>query len=341
MKLFLAKTFFKSGDVEYNYKKIIEVYDEAVAKNCGILVFTELALTGYISEYPSKEIIKKNDDFLEKITNYTKDKKTQIMLGCLQYSEAYKDEDGVNRPEKLFNSCVIIANGYIQANTSMTNISKNNIFNSHKFFDKEITLRELKYESDQYNILLSDDIMESKNILFIKERDSEFTFCFDTSIEPPIKQLKKIASWTRKGLIYMNAFSYNHGKKFNGEIIILNGVGEVLYQNLSIAEDIVAVSVGYVIGVCEIFIDTPKKKKSDNFANVIARNEPNKKIIYEVKRKQNFKFEKNVKVISFKDIEGVEYIDYKKYINLNVKLNDDIKKIIIDGIYKNCIYLKE
>ena len=40
---------------------------------------------------------------------------------------------------------------------------------------------------DNFDILIGDEINENKNILFIKERDTDFILCLDTEIEQNIK----------------------------------------------------------------------------------------------------------------------------------------------------------
>ena len=47
MKIFLAKSFFRCGDIEYNYNKIILIYNKAEKENCDLLIFSEMAITGF------------------------------------------------------------------------------------------------------------------------------------------------------------------------------------------------------------------------------------------------------------------------------------------------------
>jgi hypothetical protein len=347
MKIFFAKTFLKVGDIEFNYKKIISIYDEALKKNCNLLVFGEMALTGIPvvgddfkvrgdSDLKNVLQVEKSEDYLEKIVDYTKDKKTKIIIGCPRFIPTMT-VDEIIKPAQLFNSVVFINDGYIESVASKTTFSKNNLLNEYKFFDRENVLRDLKYDIDNYSVLLGDDIMETKNIIFLKERDSEFLLCLDTSIEPPKKQLEKLAKWTRKGLIYMNAFTYNK-YQFNGEFFILNGLGEFLYQNTNTTEEIIELGVGMVMGQSEVFLEK-KMAENEEFANILARNNEDKTVVYEVNERPKGNFEKNVKIISFKKIVGVEFIDYKKYINLDIELTRDAKKIIVEGLFGKCLYL--
>ena len=47
MKIFLAKTFFKYCNCEYNCNKIISIYEKAEKENCDLLIFSEMSITGF------------------------------------------------------------------------------------------------------------------------------------------------------------------------------------------------------------------------------------------------------------------------------------------------------
>ena len=47
MKIFLAKTFLKPADIDFNYSKILKIYDEASKDGCDLLIFSEMAITGF------------------------------------------------------------------------------------------------------------------------------------------------------------------------------------------------------------------------------------------------------------------------------------------------------
>ena len=134
MKIFLAKAFFKVGDIEFNYRKILDIYDKSLKDGCDLLIFSEMAIGGFplYDLVLDKEFIKKSDSFIEKIVDYTKGKKTRILLGCPYYMEGYEKEEAIKQSQ-IFNSVILINDGYIDAVSSKTVISKDNLFDEYKY----------------------------------------------------------------------------------------------------------------------------------------------------------------------------------------------------------------
>ena len=129
MKIFLVKSFFKKNDLEYNFNKIISLYKKAEQDNCDLLIFSEMCITGFpiYDELLNLDFLKKTEEFLEKIVDFTKDKKTRILLGCPYFIPEHKKNEIIKKSE-LFNSVVLIGDGYINAISSKTNILKSNLF---------------------------------------------------------------------------------------------------------------------------------------------------------------------------------------------------------------------
>lgn len=340
MKIFLAKSFFRCGDIEYNYNKIISIYNKAEKENCDLLIFSEMAITGFpiYDELLDINFLKKTEKYLEDLVDFTKSKKTRILLGCPYFIEEHMQNDVIKKSQ-LFNSVVLIDDGYINAISSKTTLLKQNEFNEYKYFDKEVILKEIKYENDNFDVLIADDIMENKNILFIKDRDTDFIICLDCELQKNIEtkkqQLSKIAKWTNKNIIYLNTLSYDfsNDKAFYGENYIINNVGEFTYKNEIINEDLIGFESKIIDGKL-IFKNITNNSQDKHFFDIIAENYKNKTLFYEVKNNEKLPISENIKFITFdKKIEknDIKFIDYKEYLK-NIELNDDIKKIIINNL---------
>ena len=343
MKIFLAKSFFRCGDIEYNYNKIISIYNKAEKENCDLLIFSEMAITGFpiYNELLDINFLKKTEKYLEDLVDFTKSKKTRILLGCPYFIEEHMQNDVIKKSQ-LFNSVVLIDDGYINAISSKTTILKQNEFNEYKYFDKEVILKEIKYENDNFDVLIADDIMENKNILFIKDRDTDFIVCLDSELQKNIEtkkqQLSKIAKWTNKNIIYLNTLSYDfsNDKAFYGENYIINNVGEFTYKNEIINEDLIGFESRIIDGKL-IFKNITNNSQNKHFFDIIAENYKNKTLFYEVKNNEKLPISENIKFITFdKKFEknNIKFIDYKEYLK-DIELNDDIKKIIINDLKKS------
>ena len=70
--------------------------------------------------------------------------------------------------------------------------------------------------------------------------------------------------------------------------------------------------------------------------DIIAENYSNEEIIYEIKNQEKLPISKNIKFITFNkkyENNNIEFIDFKKYFK-NIDLDNDVKKIIINDLYK-------
>lgn len=348
MKIFLSRSFFRIGDIEYNADKIIKIYDEALKDNCDLLILPEMSITGFpvYEELNDKNFLKKSNDFVEKIIDYTKGKKTRMLLGCPYSVDEIVKQDGTIQKQELFNSVILIDNGYINGVHNKSNIAKNNLFDEYKYFDKDVILCEISYENDNFDVLIGDEIDENKNILYIKERDTDFIVCLDTELAENMdkkkKQLSKIAKWTGKNIIYMNSLSYDYKKmyRFLGEIFIINKIGDIEYFNLKIDETLIKFETKIIDGELKIQNIDNNKKDTNNFIDIIAKNYQNKKIVVETNKDLELK-EKNIIQITFDETvknKNIHYINIDDYIK-NITITREIKKILLSELYKDAIII--
>ncbi|MDD2840056.1 MAG: hypothetical protein PHY80_02910 [Rickettsiales bacterium] len=340
MKIFLAKTFLKPNDLDFNFSKILSIYDQALKSKCDLVIFGEMAITGFpiYDELLDEKFFKKSDEFLEKLVDYTKGKKTRILIGCPCFMKGYTQNEVIKRSE-LFNAVVLINDGYIDSVSSKTTVLKSNMFNEYKYFDREVVLKSVNYENDNFDVLIADDIMENKNILYIKERDTDFVICLDCEIKENLdvkrQQLIKIAKWTGKNVIYLNNLSYDVKNEYSflGESFVVNGSGEIVYENMSINEDLLKFEMHIVDGK-SVVSSVGEIGDDSDFFDVIAENYKDKVIICEITNTDFLPKAKNLKLITFdKKLESkdVEFIDYNGYVQ-NIKLSEILKKIIVQNL---------
>lgn len=282
MKIGISKVFFKPGDIEFNYNKILNIYNKC---NYDLLIFPEMSLSGYpiYEQVLNKDFIEKNNKYLEKIVDFTSEKKTKLLIGCPYFIEEYTTKDGIIKKSKLFNSMVFINNGYVDEIISKNTIAKGNIFDDYRYFDVETHLKYIDYDAFKLNVLIDDDIFENKNILFLKDRDNDLIICLDSSPENNIefvkKQLNKIAKFTKKYVIYLNNFTYDFKRnfQFNGQCFVVNNLGEIIYKNEKIKEEVVELEAKIIDGEIDVMI-CDKNDESENFFDVLKRNYMDKNI---------------------------------------------------------------
>lgn len=350
MKISLAKLFLKPTGIEFNYNKILSLYDQAVKNKIDLIVFPEMAMVGgqVYENFLDKNFIEKSNEFIEKLADYTQGKKTRILIGCPYFIEETVRDGIINRAE-LYNSMVLINDGYVDAIVNKSTIAKSNSFEEYKYFDRDPVLKSVIYENDNFDVLNSDDILENKNIFFIKERDTDFVICVDIAndMDAKQKQISKIAKWTGKNVIYLNAFYYDErsASKFCGEIFVANSHGDIIHSNTSFGEGLCTLKSSVVNGVIcfEAFDDI---ESNGNFLSILAENYRDKTIVYEIKNQPNEYIIDGVIYITFDKTlanENVKYIDLSQYINVNkIKtINQELKNIVVQNIFDNCISILE
>lgn len=101
------------GDVYKNYQQINSLYDQAVKKHVGLLVFPELSLTGYSlgDVVRQRQLLDKALDSLTMLATSTKNKTTAMIVG-LPYEHK----------NKLYNCAALLASGEIKGIVTKTNL---------------------------------------------------------------------------------------------------------------------------------------------------------------------------------------------------------------------------
>ena len=85
LKLQLEQVNFIVGDLDANYEMIVNSYNKALNNNVDLVVFSELAITGY----PAEDLLLKDyfiqevQDKIEQICNITKNNVTAILFALL------------------------------------------------------------------------------------------------------------------------------------------------------------------------------------------------------------------------------------------------------------------
>lgn len=101
VKIALGQFKVTQGDTQANLSKMLEMVDQAAAENADLVIFPELAYTGYFLE--SLELQKlaepKDGPFVQQMCKKAKEKRIHILAG---YAES------CSIPGKMYNSCIFI-----------------------------------------------------------------------------------------------------------------------------------------------------------------------------------------------------------------------------------------
>ncbi|MFH1847169.1 MAG: NAD+ synthase [Candidatus Omnitrophota bacterium] len=156
MKITLAQINPVIGDIETNFKKIINVLDE-FAMESDVVVFSELCLTGY----PPKDLLE-NDHFIDE----ARDKLNEVA----EYSKKYKDTGiilgapvraGRRTDKKLYNSAIFICNGGIRDVIPKALLPVYDVFDETRYFAPALNIKAIKFKGEKLGISICEDMWNS------------------------------------------------------------------------------------------------------------------------------------------------------------------------------------
>lgn len=153
MKIALAQLNYIIGDVEGNASKIIDSIKRAKEQQADIVLFAELALSGYppldLLTYPS--FIKRCEDALQLIAKECND------IAALVGSPTINADI---RGKNLYNSACFLANGKVEFVQHKALLPDYDIFDEYRYFEPFTTPRILNYKGKTIAIAICEDIWE-------------------------------------------------------------------------------------------------------------------------------------------------------------------------------------
>jgi NAD+ synthase (glutamine-hydrolysing) len=125
LKIQLRQLNFTVGDLDKNCQKILESYQRAQEQNVDLVVFSELAITGYPPEdlLNKKYFLDRVDEKIEEIKTATIGSKTAILFGAPHLKKT-----------DLYNSAFFIENGTTVAIASKTCLPNYGVFDENRYF---------------------------------------------------------------------------------------------------------------------------------------------------------------------------------------------------------------
>src|SRR6056297_1853588 len=255
MKIALAQLNYKVGDFEQNAAKIIEAIDKSRSDSCDLVVFSELALCGYIPHdlLEQKDFIDRNMAFLDKIKDHTRG--ISVLLGTprINTSEAGK---------KLYNAAVLIKNGKITQEFYKTLLPTYDIFDDYRYFEPNKHFELLNLNGKRIAVTICEDLWDKQeaNYSFAKEKQYTLSPLAELSkLNPDFviniagspfsynqEELRKSilinnATQYNLPLIYVNQVGGNTELIYDGGSRVLNDKGETILQMPHFRESITTI----------------------------------------------------------------------------------------------------
>ena len=155
MKVALAQLNYHIGNFEANTKKIIDTIQRSEKEGAELVVFSELAVTGY---YPHDLLERK--EFIEKAENAVE----QIASHCVNIA-ALVGGPSINtssKGKKLFNSAYFLNNGKVETIRHKSLLPTYDIFDEYRHFEPNRQFEIIEFKGRKLAVTICEDLWDEQ-----------------------------------------------------------------------------------------------------------------------------------------------------------------------------------
>ncbi len=243
MKIALAQLNYHIGNFQSNTEKILSKIDDARSQGADLVVFSELAISGY----PPRDFLEFND-FVDQCNKAVE----KIATSC-QGIAAIVGLPIYNRSPKgkpLYNSAAFINNGKIVMYINKTLLPNYDIFDEYRYFEPNSKFEVVDYKGKKialticedlwnvqdnplYTVNPMDELIEQKPDLIINIAASPYNY-HQTKTRKDV--LRRNAVHYKLPLFYVNHVGAQTELLFDGGSLAMNSKGEI-YEELNYFEE--------------------------------------------------------------------------------------------------------
>src|SRR5580700_6833931 len=251
MRVALAQINPTIGDFPENTARIVRAARDAAQRGAEVLVFPELALTGY----PPRDLVEKpsfldrSESELERVAQETADLGLSLICGFVARAEA---ETG----KRALNSAAVIHSGQIVFRQSKMLLPTYDVFDEARYFRPAERAELCSLEGRKVALTICEDAWNDRQFwkqrLYTRdpveelfEAGAEVMICINASPYHMGKRnvrrgvYRAVAKRYQKPVIYVNQVGGNDQLVFDGSSFAMNGAGEVIASARSFEEDLV------------------------------------------------------------------------------------------------------
>lgn len=244
MKVAIAQLNYIIGDVEGNTVKIIETVDKAINAKADIVVFSELAISGYppkdLLDYPS--FINRCEQALEQIK--LKSKSIAILVGSPAWSNLEKGK-------ALYNSAFFFSEGKLLQRIDKSLLPTYDIFDEYRYFEPAKELSVITFKGERIAVTICEDLwnlegeklyatepmtelMKSNPTVMMNLSGSPYSY---NHVEERRGRMQLNAKHYNLPLFYVNQVGGNTDILFDGGSMFINKHGEIAEECAFFKED--------------------------------------------------------------------------------------------------------
>ena len=207
-------------DVQANLEDVISRISSARDKGAELIVFPELALTGYFVGQRFHEVALRLDSpEICRLVAATKD--TAAVVGFIEESPSMN----------FYNSALVAVNGKIEFTSRKLNLPNYGVFEERKFFSNGTRVQVFRYMDFTIAVFICNDLWHpSLPYLAVCQNADIFITIFNSSLDSMGREFSNIESWIVINMFYSRIFGvYN---------ICANRVGEEFFHERRVLTDV-------------------------------------------------------------------------------------------------------
>ena len=244
LRIALAQINPTVGDLKGNSEKIIEYIEKARANNADIVMFPELAVTGYPPEdlLLDKNFLKDTMSHLNDIIAHTTD-----IVAIVGFADSMD--------KKLYNAAGIVANGKLINTYRKINLTRSSVFDDSKYFERGSNYPLYNLDGIEFYPVFLNDLKHLDNTGILKSDASpSIILCMDASCYytgKPVeteRAVSNIASRNKKYIAHLNMTGGQDEWVFEGGGFVADTTGKIIAKSPVFEEDLLVVDMLFASG---------------------------------------------------------------------------------------------
>jgi NAD+ synthetase len=249
MKISLASINPTIGDLKSNFEKIISNIKKAEEVDSDLIIFPELALTGYppLDLLDKRSFVDEVISYNSKVTEYAKN--IGVIFGSVT---RFEDEVGTN----LFNSAIVCFDGQIKSIHKKSLLPNYDVFDEVRYFEPSREIHLLEFKGKRFGVTICEDAWNDKD--FWVHRLYEFDpveenvklgaeIIINISASPfsigkekiRTEMFSQIARKHKKPVLFVNQVGANTDLIFDGGSKVFNRNGNLILASNRFVESLV------------------------------------------------------------------------------------------------------
>ena len=317
-----AQCSFSVGSIQENKETILNCFEEAESVESDIVIFPELAITGYPPEdlLLRESFIGKNFAVLEEIAAFSS--LTSGVIGFVDRKSDHNNQD--NNKRTIANAAAIVQNGDVRGIYHKSFLPNYSVFDEARYFSKGTQADTLFWYDDiAIGINICEDIwiengpaeeqVKQGASLIININASPYDIQKnETRKEIVMKKALKL----NVPIIYLNMVGGQDELVFDGGSFVVDDLGEIIYQASSFKEE-----------VFHLDIDLKIKKQNDKSSLLIR---PKTTELKDIKSKPSMS--ENESIYSALKLGLLDYVSKNKFTKVLIGISGGIDSALTAAI---------